>query len=130
MDILANGGARGEQCQFQGKEDSHQSTCDARVTEIDYHLLCLEQQVVLVRLCTRHNRLNSHMYHKLKVAPSQTCTCGQEDQTTQHVLQRGPLHKVTRENVWPVSTPLMTKLYGCKQEPEKTTSFISRELIV
>ena len=34
------------------------------------------------------------------------------------LLQRCPLHKATREDMWPVSTSLTTKLYGCKQELE------------
>ena len=53
----------------------------------DYHLLSQEQQVVLVRLRTGHNRLNSYMDSKLKLASSPTCPCGQEDQTTEHILQ-------------------------------------------
>ena len=97
---------------------------------IDYPLLSRKQQVVLVRLRTRHNRLNSHMHRKLKLAPSPTCPCGQEEHTTEHVLQRCPLYKATREDVWPVSTSLTTKLYGCKQELEKTTSFISRAALI
>ena len=72
-----------------------------------YHLLSREQQVILVRLCTGHNRLNSHMHSKLKQASSPTFPCAQEDQTTEHVL-----HKTTREDVRPVSTPLTTQLYG------------------
>ena len=98
----------------------------------DYHLLCWKrkQQVILVRLRTRHNRLNSHMHRKLEQAPSPTCPCGQEEQTTEHVLQRCPLHKAAREDVWPVSTSLSTKLYDCKQELEKTTSFISRVALI
>ena len=56
----------------------------------DYHLLSREQQVVLVRLRTGHNRLNSHMHSKLKLASSPTCPCGQKDQTTDHLLQRCP----------------------------------------
>ena len=32
--------------------------------------------------------------------------------------------------MWPVSTPLTTKLNGCKQELEKTTSFISRAALI
>ena len=95
----------------------------------DYHLLSQEQQVVLVRLRTGHNRLNSQMNGKLKLASSPTCPFGQEDQTTEHVLQRYPFHKATRKDVWPVSTSLMTKLYGCKQELEKT-SFISRAALI
>ena len=78
------------------------------------------------RLCLLLNWRNSHVHHKLKLAPSPTCPFGQEDQTTEHVLQRWPLHKATREDVWPVSTQLTTALYGCRQELEKTTSFISR----
>ena len=83
------------------------------------------RQVVLVRLHTEHNRLSSRMHWKLQLASSLTCPCGQEDQTTEHVLQRCPLHKATRDDVWPVRTPLTTKLYGCKQELDKTASFIS-----
>ena len=96
----------------------------------DYHLLSRTQQVVLVRLRTGRNRPNSHMHCKLKLAPSLTYPCGQEDQTTEHFLQRCPLHKATREVVWPVSTPLTTKFYGCKQELEKTASFISRAALM
>ena len=70
------------------------------------------------------------MHRKLKLAPSPTCPCGQEEQTTEHVLQRYPLYKATREDVWPVSTSLTTKFYGCKQELEKTTSFISRAALI
>ena len=49
----------------------------------DYQLLSREQQVVLVRLHTGHNRLNSHkhMHSKLKLASSPTCPCGQEPQS-------------------------------------------------
>ena len=69
------------------------------------------------------------MHGKLKLASSPTCPCGQEDQTTEHVLQRCPLHKATRD-VWPVSTSPATKLYGCKQELEKTASFTSRAALI
>ena len=65
----------------------------------DYHLLSREQQVVLVRLCTGHNRLYSRMHGKAKLEPSPNCACVEEDQTTEHDLQRCPLHKATRESV-------------------------------
>ena len=65
----------------------------------DYHLLSRKQQVVLVRLRTGHSRLNSHMHSKLNLAPSPTCPCGQEEQTTEHVLQRCPLHKADDQNL-------------------------------
>ena len=48
--------------------------------------LIFQKQVVLVRLRTEHNRLKSDMHGKLKLASSPTCPCGQEDQTTEHVL--------------------------------------------
>ena len=123
------GGCGGEQhdnnVSFSEKKTLIRALTMPRSQRDDYHLLSREQQVVLVRLRTGHNRLNSRMHSRLKLAPSPTCPCGQADQTTDHVLQRCPPHKATREDVWPVSTPLTTKLYGCKQELEKTTSFIS-----
>ena len=39
------------------------------------------------------------MHRKLKLASSPTCPCGQEEQTTEHVLQRCLLYKATIEDV-------------------------------
>ena len=133
-DILAKEGARGEQhannVSFSEKKTLIRALTMPRSQRDDHHPLSRKQQVILVKLSTGHNRLNSHMHRKLKLAPSPTCPCGQEDQTTEHVLQRCPLHKATRENVWPVSSPLMTKLYGCKQELEQATPIISRAALI
>ena len=127
-------GARGEQhatnVSFSKKKTPIRALTMPRSQRDDYHLLSRKQRVILVRLRAGHYRLNSQMHGKLKLAPSPTCPCGQEDQTTEHVQQRCPLHKATREDVWPVSTPLTTKLYGCKQELKKTTSFISRAALI
>ena len=41
-----------------------------------------------------------------------------------------PFPKPQEKDVWPVSTSLTTKLYGCKLELEKTTSFISRAALI
>ena len=132
-DILVKEGARGEQhannVSFSEKKTLIRALTMPRSQRDDYHLLSGKQQVVLVRLRTGHTRLNSQKHGKLNLAPSSTRPCCQEDQTTEHALQRCPLHKATREDVWPVSTPLTTKLYGCKQELEKTT-FISREALI
>ena len=129
-DIFAKEGARGEQhgntVSFSEKKTRTRSLTMPRSQRDDYHLLSEEQQFILVRLRTEHTRLNSHVHGKLKLVSSPTCPCGQEDQTTEHVRQRYPLHKATREDVWLVSSSPTTKLYGCKQELEKTTSFISR----
>ena len=70
----------------------------------DYHLLSRDQQVVLGRLHTGHNRLNDHMYRELNLVPSSSCPCGQEDQTTEQVLQRCPLHQAARQDVWLTDT--------------------------
>ena len=133
-DILAKEGARGEQhvnnVSFSEKKTLIRALTKPKLQRDDYHLLSRKQLVILVRLRTGHNRLNSHMHRKLKLAPSPTCPCGREEQTVEHVLQRCPLYKATREDVWPVSTSLTTKLYGCKQELEKTTSFISRAALI
>ena len=134
-DILAKEGARGEQhvnnVSFSEKNQTLiRELTKPKLQRDDYHLLSRKQQVILVRLRTGHNRLNSHMHRKLKLAPSPTCPCGREEQTVEHVLQRCPLYEATREDVWPVSTSLTTKLYGCKQELEKTTSFISRAALI
>ena len=133
-DILAKEGARGEKhannANFSEKKTLIRAFTMPRSQRDDYHMLSREQQVILVGLRTRHSRLNSHMHRKLKLAPSTTCPCGQEEQPTEHVLQRCPLHKATREDVWPVSTSLTTTLYGCKQELDKTTSFISRAALI
>ncbi|KAK7088755.1 hypothetical protein V1264_022638 [Littorina saxatilis] len=96
-----------------------------RTNRDDYHTLSREQQVKLIRLRTGHNRLNAHMNRKFKLAPSPTCACGQEDQTAEHILQRCPLLDEERKEVWPSPTPLQTKLYGSRQELEKTTTFIT-----
>ena len=48
------------------------------------------QQVVVMRLLTGHNRLNAHMFRKMKLAASPTCTCGLEDQTAELILQTMP----------------------------------------
>ena len=55
----------------------------------DYHLLSRDQQVILMRLRTGHNRLKKHL-NRLKISASPVCPCGQEDQTSEHVLQRYP----------------------------------------
>ena len=92
----------------------------------DYHLLTREQQSVLVRLRTGHNRLNAHMHRKMKLVPSPTCSCGQEDQTAEHILQSCSLYQQERKEVWPEDTPLQTKLFGSREQLERTTRFISR----
>ena len=90
----------------------------------DYHALTRDEQVVLLRLRTGHNRLNYHMCRKLKLAPSTACECQQGDQTTEHILQSCPKLSILRESIWTDATPLQTKLYGERMELERTARFI------
>ena len=90
----------------------------------DFHQLRREEQVILLRLRSGHNRLNHHMATKLKLVPSPLCSCGQENQTAEHVLQRCPNHDSLRKTVWPMDTTLQTKLYGPREELERTAHFI------
>ena len=69
------------------------------------------------------NRLNAHMFKKMKLAPSPVCNCGLEDGRT-YTAEMCPLLPTARTNVWPTAVQLHTKLYGSKEELEKTATFI------
>ena len=92
----------------------------------DYHKLDRAGQVILLRLRTGHNRLNAHMYKKMKLVPSSMCICNIEDQTTQHILHRCPNHTNIRNQLWPDNTTLQQKLYGPLEQLRKTVSFIQQ----
>jgi len=62
------------------------------------------------------------MHRKLKIVPSSTCPCGEEDKTTEHVLQRNQPERIAQ---WPSATPLHQKLYGGLEDLKKTTNFIT-----
>ena len=69
-----------------GKDHHHQNSAETQRGEGCYHLLDRPGQVVLAQLRSGHNRLNAHMHRKLKIGPSPTCPCGEEDQTTELVV--------------------------------------------
>ena len=54
-----------------------------------------------------------------------TCPCGEEDQITEHVLQRCNIHQPERIAQWPSETPLHQKSYGGLEDLKKTTNFIT-----
>ena len=95
-----------------------------------YHFLDRPGQVVLARLRSGHNRLNAHMHRKLKCVPSSTCSCCEEDQTTEQVLQRCNRHQPGWIAKWPSATPLHQKLYGGLRDLKKTTNFITAARLV
>ena len=76
-----------------------------------------------MRLHTGHNRPNAHMFREMKLAPSPTCNC-LGNQTAEKILQRCPVLQTARTSVWPTAVQLHTKLYGIREELEKTLSYI------
>ena len=93
----------------------------------DYHKLDRAGHVILIRLRTGHNRLNAHMYKKMKLVASSMCICNIEDQTTEHILQRCPNHTNNiRNQLWPDNTTLQQKRYGTLEELRRTVSFIQQ----
>ena len=97
-DQLAKCGAQKEQpstsIHYQEKNTIIKTALKHRKAKDAYHLLDRPGQVVLARLRSGHNRLNAHMHRKL--VPSPTCPCDEEDQTTEHVLQRCNIHQPER----------------------------------
>ena len=127
-DKLAKEGAKGTQTEqemsYHEKTTIIKSLFRKAPEKDDYHLLSREDQVTILRLRTGHNRLNAHMYRKLKLVPSAACSCQQGDQTAEHILQTCPILTSLRETIWPDPTPLDTKLYGAREELDRTTEFI------
>ena len=76
-----------------------------------YTQLTRQEQVIIFRLRTGHNRLNHHL-HRLKIVRSPNCQCGEEDQTVKHILQDCDKLQMLRDDVWPTDMSLHKKLYG------------------
>ena len=68
--------------------------------------------VNLFRLRIAHNRLNAHLYSKLKVGESEMCPCNADIMTVEHLLQHCQLHDAVRRDMWPEPTLLRGTLYG------------------
>ena len=52
------------------------------------------------------------MHKKLMMIPSATCPCGEEDQTTNHLLQICIMHDQKRSAIWPTKTKLHQNLHS------------------
>ena len=92
----------------------------------DYHTLDRAGLVILIRLRIVHNRLRPHIHKTMNLVPFPLCTCGTEDQTTEHILQR---YQHLRQPIWSDGTSLHQKLYRKKEELEKTVGFIQQAVI-
>ena len=88
-----------------------------------YSQLSRQEQVIIFRLRTGHNRLNKHL-HRLKIVRSPGCKCGDDDQTAEHILQDCRDLQALRINTWPAAASLQDKLYGPVDMLRKTTQFI------
>ena len=127
-DQLAKEGARyiqiEEDLSFHEKKALIKSTFKIPPTSDDYQYLDREDQVIILRLRTGHNRLNYHMHKKFKKAPSSACCCQQGEQTAEHILQVCQRHQSLRKDIWPVATSIESKLFGDRIDLMKTTKFI------
>jgi ribonuclease HI len=91
-----------------------------------YHHMSRPQQVTIFRLRTGHNRLMHHMHQKLHLVPSPMCSCGDAEQTTEHILQDCRNLQSLRDETWPEPKSIHEKLYGPVEELKRTTTFITR----
>nr|KAG5700272.1 hypothetical protein BaRGS_022899 [Batillaria attramentaria]KAG5710737.1 hypothetical protein BaRGS_035139 [Batillaria attramentaria] len=90
-----------------------------------YHQLTRQEQVIIFRLRTGHNRLNCHMNKRLKLVPSPRCPCGEADQTAEHVLQECRDLRSLRARTWPKPRDLWEKLHGPVEVLRETIHFMT-----
>ena len=88
------------------------------------HALTRAEQVIIFRLRTGHNRLNSHMYKKFKIGTSEMCPCNEDIMTAEHLLQSCQSHRLMRNQTWPNDVTIQTKLYGNLEDLQRTATFI------
>ena len=89
-----------------------------------YYKLSRQEQVLIFRLRTKHNRLRHHLFHKFRIGQTDQCPCGTGRQTTEHILQTCPLLDKRRREVWPEPVPETRKLYGALRDLQSTAYFI------
>ena len=92
--------------------------------ERQYYSLSRADQVIILRLRTGHNRLNAHLYNKMRIGQSEMCPCNTATMTTEHILQHCPLHDVLRSSTWPEGETLSEKLHGGLAALERTATFV------
>ena len=64
-----------------------------------YCLLPRQGQMTVFRFSTGHNRLNHHLYSKLRIGHTKQCPCGTGSQTTEHLLQSCSLCELLRKEI-------------------------------
>ena len=73
-----------------------------------------------------HNRLNHHLYSKIRIGHTEQWPCGTSRQTTEHLLQSCPLYGLPRKGIWPDHTPVARKLYGSLGDLRCAATFIEK----
>lgn len=90
-----------------------------------YYQLSRQEQCLIFRLRTKHNRLRHHLFHKFRIGQTDQCPCGTGSQTTEHILQTCPLLDTSRKEVWPEPVSETQKLYGTLRDLQRTAYYIS-----
>ena len=99
--------------------------CHKSIHNDPIHKLKRQHQTTIFRLRTGHCLLRAHM-KRIGAADTETCSCGEEAQTPEHVLQRCTLYQREREATWPHYTRLKDKLWGSIQTLAATATFIEK----
>ena len=100
------------------------TTMKPRAEKDDYHILLgWEELVILLRLCSGHNRLN-HLATKMRLLSWPLCPCGLENRTWSTSCRDYPGYNMLKKVNWPVDTPLQTKLCGPQQALDQTAQFV------
>ena len=89
-----------------------------------YYKLSREDQVVIFRLRTGHNRMNAHL-RRIHLTPTDLCLkCGNAPMTSEHILQDCDALIQQRKVHWPQETPINTKLFGTLSDLQRTAKFL------
>jgi hypothetical protein len=64
-----------------------------------YYQLNREDQVIIFRLHTGHNRLKYHLYNKFRIGQNGICTCGTSRMTGTHTDMASALTR-TKQAIW------------------------------
>ena len=95
-----------------------------RYNKADSYLLIRREQVAVFKFRTGNNRLNFHLYSKLRIGHTEQCPCGTGSQITEHLLQSCPIYEPLRKGIWPDHTPVARKLYDSLGVLRCTATFI------
>ena len=110
---------------LKAKQHSKWGHKHPRYNKVDpYYMLTKREQVIVFRLRTGHNRLNYHLYSKLRIGHTEQCPCGTGSQTTEHLLQFCPTYEPLRQGIWLDHTPVARKLSGSLRDLRCTATFI------